>query len=292
MRPQPEAPVGPGVEELRDGKERVFAAMETLKPDDLVRGQFVGYRDEAGVAPQSDVETFAAVRLHIDSWRWAGVPFYLRAGKKLPVNLVLVCEGEEEIASPHFSELVHSPAVLAGLKKCIGIFMPEAGQERDGGIQVALGAKGVVELELVSSGEKWGRGPKHDVHSSLEAELDSPSWHLVQALNTLVGPDGHTPAIEHFADKARPLNATEKAQIRDVAARMNEQMTKQQMGVQHWVHDVDFLESLELLVGRPTVNIEGLVGGYTGPGGKTILPHRAVAKLDLHSAPSIAAVTV
>jgi glucose-6-phosphate 1-dehydrogenase len=81
-----EAPVGPGVEELRDGKERVFAAMETLKPDDLVRGQFIGYRDEEGVAPNSDVETFAAVRCHIDSWRWAGVPFYLRAGKKLPVT--------------------------------------------------------------------------------------------------------------------------------------------------------------------------------------------------------------
>ncbi len=65
---------------------KVFRAMQTLKPDDLVRGQFEGYRDEAGVAPDSDVETFAAVRLHIDSWRWAGVPFYVRAGKQLPVT--------------------------------------------------------------------------------------------------------------------------------------------------------------------------------------------------------------
>jgi glucose-6-phosphate 1-dehydrogenase len=81
-----EPPVGPGVEELRDGKERVFAAMDTLKPDDLVRGQFEGYHDEDGVAPDSDVETFAAVRLHVDSWRWAGVPFYVRAGKKMPVT--------------------------------------------------------------------------------------------------------------------------------------------------------------------------------------------------------------
>jgi acetylornithine deacetylase/succinyl-diaminopimelate desuccinylase-like protein len=61
------------------------------------------------------------------------------------------------------------------------------------------------------------------------------------------------------------------------------------MGVQHWVHDVSWQESLELLMSRPTVNIEGLVGGYTGPGGKTILPHRAVAKLDLRLVPDMTA---
>src|SRR6266480_2536321 len=80
------------------------------------------------------------------------------AGKKLPVNLVLVCEGEEEIGSPHFREMIVTPEVMAGLRKCAGVFMPEAGQDRDGGVQVSLGAKGVVELELISSGEKWGRG--------------------------------------------------------------------------------------------------------------------------------------
>ena len=109
------------------------------------------------------------------------------AGKKLPVNLVLVCEGEEEIGSPHFGEVVCTPKVMAELKKCVGVFMPSASQDRDGGVQIDLGAKGVVELELVSTGEKWGRGPKTDVHSSLEATVDSPTWHLVQALNTLVG---------------------------------------------------------------------------------------------------------
>jgi glucose-6-phosphate 1-dehydrogenase len=61
----------------------VFKAIRTLSPRDLVRGQYAGYREEAGVASNSDVETYAAVRLHLDSWRWAGVPFYLRAGKRL-----------------------------------------------------------------------------------------------------------------------------------------------------------------------------------------------------------------
>jgi len=211
------------------------------------------------------------------------------AGRKLPVNLVFVAEGEEEIGSPHFPQVVHKPEILAALRKCTGVFMPMAQQALDGAVTISLGAKGVIELELVSSGERWGRGPKQDLHSSNEARVDSPAWHLVQALNTLVAADGHTPAIEGFADKARPLTAEEKAMIRDAARRQNEEIVKKQLGVQHWVHDVDFLESLELLDSRPTVNIEGLVGGYTGPGGKTILPHRAMAKIDMRLVPNITA---
>jgi acetylornithine deacetylase/succinyl-diaminopimelate desuccinylase-like protein len=209
------------------------------------------------------------------------------AGQQLPVNLVLVCEGEEEIGSPHFHEVVNTPKVLAALKKCSGVFMPEAGQDRDGGVQVSLGAKGVIELELVSSGEKWGRGPSHDVHSSLEAQLDSPTWHLVQALNTLVAKDGHTPAVEGFFEKARPLTAAQLAMLREYAASSSESTRLQQLGAHHWVHDVDYYDSLVLLESKPTINIEGLVAGYTGPGGKTVLPHRAVAKIDIRLVPDM-----
>ncbi len=211
------------------------------------------------------------------------------AGKKLPVNLVLVCEGEEEIASPHFHEVVNHPEVLPELKKCVGVFMPEAGQDRDGGVRVSLGAKGVVELELVSSGEKWGRGPKHDVHSSLEAQVDSPSWHLVQALNTLVEKDGHTPAVEGFFELARPLTPVQRKMIENYAAKTSEATVQKALGVEHWVHDASWLDSLVLLASKPTINIEGLVGGYTGPGGKTVLPHRAVAKIDMRLVPDMTA---
>jgi len=211
------------------------------------------------------------------------------AGRKLPVNLVLVCEGEEEIGSPHFGEVVMSPEVLSELKKCIGVFMPEAGQDRDGNVQVSLGAKGVVELELVSTGEKWGRGPAHDVHSSLEAAVDSPTWHLVRALNTLIKPDGHTPAVEGFFEKALPLSAEQKKMIEEHAARTSEATVKKTLGVQHWVHDAGWVESQMLLESQPTINIEGLVAGYTGPGGKTVLPHRAVAKIDMRLVPDMTA---
>jgi acetylornithine deacetylase/succinyl-diaminopimelate desuccinylase-like protein len=211
------------------------------------------------------------------------------AGRKPPVNIVLVAEGEEEIGSPHFPQIVRRPEVMAALRPCVGIFMPSAEQDLDGMVTMTLGAKGVVELELVSSGERWGRGPRHDLHSSNKARVDSPAWHLVEALVTLVSPDGNDPLIEGFADKARPVSAAEKAMIATAAQRLNENVAKKQMGVEHWVHDVSWQEALELLMSRPTVNIEGLVGGYTGPGGKTILPHRAVAKIDMRLVPEMTA---
>src|SRR5438876_8283149 len=211
------------------------------------------------------------------------------AGRKLPVNLVLMAEGEEEIGSPHFPQIVRRPEVLAALKKCSGIFMPSAEQELDGKVLMTLGGKGVVECELVSSGEKWGRGPRKDIHSSNKARLDSPAWHLVEALVTLVTPDGNDPAIEGFADKARPMSEAEKKMIAAAARRLSETEAKKLLGVEHWVHDVSWREALELLMSRPTANIEGLVGGYTGPGGKTILPGKAVAKLDLRLVPDMTA---
>lgn len=219
----------------------------------------------------------------------AALHAFKSSGKKLPVNLVFIAEGEEEIGSPNFLKIMQTPEVLAGFKKCGGVFMPMPMQSPDGSITINLGAKGVIEMELVSSGEKWGRGPKLDVHSSVEAAIDSPAWHLVQALNTLVGPDGHTPAVEGFFDNVRPLTRDEKDLIRIASTKQSEAMAKKSLGVQHWVHNVDWLESRELLAGRPTINIEGLVGGYTGQGGKTILPHRAVAKMDLRLVPNMTA---
>jgi glucose-6-phosphate 1-dehydrogenase len=79
-----EPPTHRGYGALQSEKLDVFKAIRPLEPGDLVRGQFVGYRDEPGVAKDSDVETFCALRLSIDSWRWAGVPWYLRSGKRLP----------------------------------------------------------------------------------------------------------------------------------------------------------------------------------------------------------------
>src|SRR5262244_3248538 len=81
-----EPPVRSDSESIRDEKVKVLEAIAPLTPENVVRGQFRGYRSEEGVAADSKAETFAALRLEINSWRWQGVPIYIRAGKCLPVT--------------------------------------------------------------------------------------------------------------------------------------------------------------------------------------------------------------
>jgi acetylornithine deacetylase/succinyl-diaminopimelate desuccinylase-like protein len=200
------------------------------------------------------------------------------AGRKPPVNLVLVCEGEEEIGSPHFPQVVRRPDILAALKPCVGVIIPSSWQDSSSGdVVVNLGAKGIVELELVASGEAWGRGPAKDIHSSNKAIVDSPAWRLVEALQTLVSADGNTPAIDGWFEHVRPLTAREKQLIAASAATRSSENERKQLGVKKWVGDETWQQTLERFASQPTVNLEGLVAGYTGPGGKTILPGRATA---------------
>ena len=100
-----EPPVNADGEALRDEKVKVLKAIRPVAPGDVVRGQFAGYRKEEGVAPSSHVESFAALRLRIDSWRWSGVPFYLRAGKCLPVTATEVVVEMRQPPARVFGEL-------------------------------------------------------------------------------------------------------------------------------------------------------------------------------------------
>ena len=96
-----EPPPNTDIERVRDEKVKVLRSIRTLAPKDIVRGQFDGYRDEAGVKKDSQVETYIALHLAIDSWRWKGVPFYIRAGKSMPVT-----------ATEVFVKLRQAPAIF------------------------------------------------------------------------------------------------------------------------------------------------------------------------------------
>ena len=217
----------------------------------------------------------------------AAVRAFKDSGRELPVNIALIAEGEEEIASPNFPKAISHPDVLATMERCIGVFIPSASQSPEGTSTLTLGAKGAVELELISSGERWGRGPTKDIHSSNYARVDSPAWRLVQALDTLMKPDGHTIAVEGWYDNVQPLSPREKALIAETAKRTSEDEVKKQLGVSRWINDEPWQQALERLASQPTINIQGLVAGYTGPGGKTILPHRAAAKMEFRLPPAM-----
>ena len=217
----------------------------------------------------------------------AALHAFRAAGRRLPVNLVLLAEGEEEIGSPNFLNSLRDPEVLAAMRRVDGVIIPSASQAADGGVTINLGAKGIIECELIASGERWGRGPARDIHSSLKAQVDSPVWHLVHALTTLVREEGNVPAIEGWFEHVRALTDRERALVAESARTRSEEAVKRALGVRTWIDDLPWRESLERLVSQPTVNIEGLVAGYTGPGGKTVLPARGVAKLDLRLVPNM-----
>ena len=130
-----EPPVGRDSESVRDEKVKVLKAMKPLDAGSVVRGQFRGYRDEKGVSPGSKVETFAAVRLEINSWRWQGVPFYIRAGKCLPVTCTEVCarfrlppQIYEASVPPNFLRFRISPDIAIGL----GVRVKSPGERMEG----------------------------------------------------------------------------------------------------------------------------------------------------------------
>lgn len=120
-----EAPISMDAEAFRDEKTRVLKAMEPLLPANVVRGQYRGYRREPGVAPDSRVETYAAMRLVINTWRWAGVPFFIRAGKCLPITATEILVEfvrpptdlfkEGATAHPNYLRFALSPEVVIAL---------------------------------------------------------------------------------------------------------------------------------------------------------------------------------
>jgi glucose-6-phosphate 1-dehydrogenase len=135
-----EPPSGSYHEEARDEKARIFKAMRPLDPADVVFGQYRGYLQEDGVSPKSRVETFAAVKLYLDTWRWAGVPFYIRAGKCLP-----------ETATEILVELKTPPQAVFG-----EIEPPQSNYYRfrlSPDVLISLGARAKVPGEAM-----WGEG--------------------------------------------------------------------------------------------------------------------------------------
>lgn len=207
----------------------------------------------------------------------------IRATGKLPVNLMFICEGEEELGSPNLPFAVAK--YRDRLAKANGVLFPTATLGRDGRASFSLGNKGIVYMELESAGGPQG-GPKNaEVHSSTKAQVDSPVWRLVQALASMTDPSGNVIRIEEFRSAIRKPTVRENELYERFVAGYDEAAAKRALGIDRFVDGVDKREALRRLWFEPSLNIDGVWAGYTGPATKTILPHKANAKVDFRLVP-------
>jgi len=192
-----DAPIGEDPESMQNEKLRLFRAIRPIDPKNIVRGQFKGYRDEKGVAADSQVETFAALRLEIDTWRWAGVPFYLRAGKCLPITATEVIVNLKPpplpIFGPHQSKIPNyyrfrlSPEVVIGT----GAAVKQIGEEMSGeAVELTVRHESRIEkspYERLLSNAIEGDESLFTRDDSVEA-----AWRIVDPILAL-----NTPVIEY-----------------------------------------------------------------------------------------------
>ncbi len=204
---------------------------------------------------------------------------------RLPVNLMIVAEGEEELGSPHFPEVI--ARYEERLRRANGVLFPFPSQTPSGDVSTSLGVKGIVYFEMEANGARSGGPARAEVHGSLKALADAPAWRLVQALSTLTTPDGNTITVPGYYDAIRPPNDEEQRLVNGYLAAWTgqEQQMRDALGIGSWIGGATGRESLLRYLFTTTLNVDGIGGGYTGPGVKTILPHRAVAKLDSRLVP-------
>ncbi len=207
-------------------------------------------------------------------------------GQELPVNLIFVAEGEEELGSRHLPEFIEK--YRKELETADAVFFPFCSQDRTGKIIMYLGVKGIVFFELELDGVGWGRGPKeYGIHGSNKAWVDSPVWRMIQALSTMTCPDGNKILVNDFYSKVQRPTEDDRELLSRLEKTFDPRPQMAEMKVDRFIGDSQGLEALKKYLFDPTLNIDGIWGGYTGPGTKTLLPHRVTVKMDVRLVPKM-----
>ncbi len=196
----------------------------------------------------------------------------------LPVNLMVAAEGEEELGSPHYPQIVD--AYEKRMREADGVLFPMSVQAPDGKTSMFLGVKGILYFEMESRGGDWGGPQNSEIHGSYKAIVDSPTLRLVQAIASLTSRDGNTIMVPGYYEGIRPPTPEEQQLINGVARNQDQGQMKQAIGVARFIDDLSGTEAIVEALYMPTLNVDGLWSGYTGEGVKTILPHIATAKVD------------
>jgi acetylornithine deacetylase/succinyl-diaminopimelate desuccinylase-like protein len=200
--------------------------------------------------------------------RIQAVEAWLATQGELPVRIKWVVEGEEEIGSIHLEDWVDAQAEMLDAD---GLLWEGGGYDEAGRRTFGLGGKGLAFFELRC------QGANRDLHSSYAPMVVNPAWRLVWALSTLKDPDDAI-TLDGYLDHVRPLTEDEWSRIDAVP--MEFDAIRRRWGLENWINGIGDHEARRRLLSRPTITICGIHAGYTGEGGKTVLPAQATAKLD------------
>ena len=207
-----------------------------------------------------------------------------------PVNIKFVVEGEEEMGSESLREFTKKHA--EELAQYDVTFLNGARQDEKNTPFCIFGNKGILYMELEVTGGKFGGPQEVDVHSMNAAWLNSPVWYLVHALASMRDKDDNI-VIEGFYDDLPELTESDKALTQRMIDTFDEKMYLDgRLHAQKFMKDMTGAEAIYNLMWNPTLNIDGIWAGYTGPATKTVLPYKANAKLDVRLVPPMKAETV
>jgi acetylornithine deacetylase/succinyl-diaminopimelate desuccinylase-like protein len=205
--------------------------------------------------------------------RLKAIQAFLETVGSVPVNIKFVVEGEEEIGSPHLAPLIKENKKLLSADAGIWEF---GGTDRKGHPLIYLGLKGVLSVELRA------QGATRDVHSANAPLIPNPAWRLVWALNTLKN-DRDDILIDDFFENVEPPSAEEIEYAKAIP--FEEEEEKKDLGLGKFINNVTGVDAVRTLLYKPTCTINGLLTGYTGAGSKTVLPNKAMVKLDFRLVP-------
>lgn len=210
----------------------------------------------------------------------------LKSGQDLPVNIIFVAEGEEELGSRHLPEFIKS--MEDELKEADVLFFPAASQNSRGKAVISLGVKGIVYFELEVDGANCRKGPvEFGIHGSNKAWVDSPTWRLLKALSSMVDETGNRVMIEGFYDNVSVPTLEDELLVQKLSTTFDEEEIKERMRVDRFIDDLHGVDALRKYLFSPTLNINGIWSGYTGPGTKTLLPSKITAKVDVRLVPNM-----
>jgi len=207
----------------------------------------------------------------------------------LPVNVMMLIEGEEILGSPNYPAMFQR--YRNRLEKADAAFAGGMTQGGTGGVSINLGFRGFLVLELEVSGERWGRGPiGMSMHSSLKNVIDNPASRLTHVVSSLTDETGDNIRLRGIEEAILPPSEEDKELINALVARHGEGGIKAALGLAATATMGDIVGS-ELLMGylyKPSLNVNGLYSGFIGPGAEVFtVPERAVARLDLRLPPGL-----